>query len=484
MSEFKEAPAAVTTSDDPNTITQTQDAKYKVRDAYAWATKLAAEQGEDEYEFTPETKALLERLNSQRGQLIAVIGLQGSGKTALRQALQLELQATNDEKQEGAQRTILTLKWVGDSKEHIIETFDVLNEADTGYVSMILGELIQKYKVKASKHLRDVGISHEDNIIASQISQAADIEEDLLPEYFENEIHRKEHLDTYEERRRDLLTKIGRHLTKMERLLPKQRREAIRKRRLEWVLYSSGTLLIDLPDYDRHNIGEMSRHLTSLQYWWETVFANKEPGIYGQEVNLVIFFQKELFHGHFFMGKLDPVELKPFTAAQLAEYYQDHFGIYPFTEAALLELGALSRGIFRRFKKYVRRCLENFGMRWIPAEHSSEPLVHLGPDGKPDANIIDTQQVNDWIGLNEVIKDMELELMTIFPKERENRILTVKVLAYLRAHGPTTQSEITQEIFDDAAMKASRVLDRIESWGYIKRERVGKEKIVKLEEWR
>jgi predicted transcriptional regulator len=88
--------------------------------------------------------------------------------------------------------------------------------------------------------------------------------------------------------------------------------------------------------------------------------------------------------------------------------------------------------------------------------------------------------VKQWIGLDQLVKDMELELMTIFPKERENRILSVKLLKRLMESGPLTQSEVAEEVFDGAEMKASRVLGRLESWNYIKRERRGKDKIVSL----
>jgi len=249
----------------------------------------------------------------------------------------------------------------------------------------------------------------------------------------------------------------------IEKSLGRAKIEQIRTQILMDRLQTAHTILIDMPDYDRNNSKEMHNDLTKLQFWWENVFTDQLEG-YTQHVNLVLFFQKELFHGHFFFGKLDVYELKPLTPDQLLECYRSLFNdFYPFTEDALREIAILSRGVFRRFKKYIRICLDQAFLS------NSNTITE-----------ITREKVNEWITLEQVVKDMELEMMTIFPKERENRVLSVKVLRLLREKGSLPQSKIAAEIFDGASMRASRVLDRLESWGYIRRERSGKEKIVSL----
>ncbi|MFW6117362.1 MAG: hypothetical protein ACOC6G_02105 [Thermoproteota archaeon] len=52
---------------------------------------MACEQGEDPYLWAPKTKALLQSLFITEGNRILVVGLQGSGKTSLKQALLVKL---------------------------------------------------------------------------------------------------------------------------------------------------------------------------------------------------------------------------------------------------------------------------------------------------------------------------------------------------------------------------------------------------------
>ena len=55
---------------------------------YRWTTKLSTEQEQDmAYIWPEEVKSLLRRLTHTQGNNVAVIGLQGSGKTAARNEL-------------------------------------------------------------------------------------------------------------------------------------------------------------------------------------------------------------------------------------------------------------------------------------------------------------------------------------------------------------------------------------------------------------
>lgn len=99
---------------------------------------------------------------------------------------------------------------------------------------------------------------------------------------------------------------------------------------------------------------------------------------------------------------------------------------------------------------------------------------------KPDSIVITLKDVKEGIRPTQMVVDMELELMNVFPKEKENRVLTVKLLSLLR-EGSMTQTDITEQLFDNAKMRASRVLGKLESWDYIKRKYDGQNKIVELD---
>jgi GTPase SAR1 family protein len=319
---------------------------------YQWACHLAAEQGEEEYYWTSSAESLFKRLLMSRGRCIAVVGLQGVGKTALRVALEKRLK-------ENGKKAVAVKFGVPDWAEKLRRP---LFEAD------------------------------------------ANLE----------------------------------------------------------VLFSRGLdyFLIDLPDYDRSNISKLRKQLDDFQALWERRIVSHEGG-YFQNVNIVFFFQKELFYGHFWLGKLDTYEIKPLSHEELISCYKRNFGsTFPFQEEALKTLALLSRGIFRRFKKYVRMCLDNYF--------------------EADVDVVKPENIREWITLNQLIEDAELDLMTIFPKEREHRMLSIQTLKLLSEKGPLPQQQIVEEVFDGAKMKASRVLNKLETYQYIKRERRGKEKIVSL----
>jgi hypothetical protein len=116
------------------------------------------------------------------------------------------------------------------------------------------------------------------------------------------------------------------------------------------------TILIDLPDYDEHSCVQMNADLADIHKLWEDLGQDSN-----RPVNIVLFLHKEIFHDHFLFGKLDVVDLEVPTPSELVQHYEELFkNTDPFEEAALLEIANLSRGIFRRFKKYVRICLDNY----------------------------------------------------------------------------------------------------------------------------
>ena len=93
---------------------------------------------------------------------------------------------------------------------------------------------------------------------------------------------------------------------------------------------------------------------------------------------------------------MEKVELGPLKPKQMVEAYRKRFyRLEPFTQDALLALARMSRGIFRRFLRYITLTL----IRW--------EIDHLkGP--------IDTTIVREAVTVARLAEDMELELAELF----------------------------------------------------------------------
>jgi len=380
---------------------------------YQWAVKLSTEQGEENYIWTFDTLQLVNRLRITKGNLIAVIGLQGSGKTALRQALWLELEKYG--------KKVLCFKWGSLDSELLNLDFNVDD---------VLKRLIDTYDTYGLA--RKLKINH------------------LTLELF-----LKGELTGSEE-------KAIKHL--VLKLASREERREVEKYALLDAIQTKDVILIDFPDYSKTNQSQMVRDLNEFAKWWEGLVALAD-NVYTHDVNVVVFFQKELFSGHFLFGKFDVFELKPMDSALLMQILKHNCGgIEPFTKEALEYLAGLSRGIIRRFKKYVRICLER------AFQHS--------------CNSITVDLVKNWIGLEQLEKDMELELMDIFPRQKELRKCSVILLQLLNERKAIPQKEIAESVFDGNKMKCSRVLEKLEAWNYIEREwestDEAHQKIVKL----
>jgi len=199
----------------------------------------------------------------------------------------------------------------------------------------------------------------------------------------------------------------------------------------EWDYGLVQTLLIDLWDYSKTDQREIVKSLDAIQEWWQHRYV--EYSRYKKCLpNIVIFLQKESLPLHFFLGKMEYFELKPWRAEQLAEYYHFAFETYePFTKEALVEIGVLSQGVFRKFKEYISACM-------------NEWFVSSGKDFKTMS--INIQDVRRIITADKIVRDMDLQLSEIWQRSKEKRYTSVKVLGFLREHGKTTQQNI-EEIF-------------------------------------
>jgi len=371
---------------------------------YKWASKLTSEQDFNlkMYYWTPEAKRLLNRLKYGSGQLIAVIGLQGSGKTALQNALACGLKKS------------MLLKWTG--RKDVFKQMEEYANITSKYFYELLCELDRKMGRRSL--LSWIRRNWPDRVhIVKSI-----LEKGVTPN--------------------NLGLTLGVDL--IDGVMEKAGRKIIDELLISYIGDFRETILIDLPDYSKQNHSEMIKDLREIQKLWEELLL-----IEAFDINIVLFVQKELFKGHFFYGKADVYEIKPLTPEQLYDFYTKNFArefiinnqkiTYPapFENEAFCELAKLSRGIFRRFKKYIRICLEN----WY------EELEAQGR-WKAPLPLITKDQVLRWIGIEQLEKDMELELMDLFPKSKEKKLFCYPVTLPARARSNRSENAYRSNIWE------------------------------------
>jgi hypothetical protein len=226
-----------------------------------------------------------------------------------------------------------------------------------------------------------------------------------------------------------------------------------RLREISWLnVLRRKTILIDTPDYSKTDRRMMAKDLEGIYWLWNTL---AETG-----ANVVVAVQKEMFCDHFFFDKMQRIELEPLRPEQMLEAYKRRFfGSEPFTEEALLTIARMSRGIFRRYLRYITLTLD----LW---------QTHLEPRGPASP-----ATVKEAVTLERLTEDMQLELAEIFPRQSEAPLEAVRLMTHLEESGPQKQSQLAEELGMER-YKASRLLAKLELHRYITRERSGTDKIV------
>jgi len=208
-------------------------------------------------------------------------------------------------------------------------------------------------------------------------------------------------------------------------------------------------IFFDLPDYTTRSSRQMMKHLDDIGQLWHH-FRDRD-------MVFLITAQKELFTGHYLLGKMSIIELTPLKPQELLEAYKKRFKTTePFTEEALILTAELSRGVFRRFLKYIQLSLE-------------ESLL-------TEKETVDKDLVSKTITLEQLAKDMDLELSGIL-KDQEKKLQAVKILNILREKGEINQKTIAQQLNLHEATLA-RLLDKLETQKYIKRTRGTKKELL------
>lgn len=94
----------------------------------------------------------------------------------------------------------------------------------------------------------------------------------------------------------------------------------------------------------------------------------------------------------------------------------------PFTEEALISLARMSRGIFRRFLKYITLTIRH----WEASGNGT----------------IDTVLVKQAVPVARLVEEMDLELAELFPKHSGLRLLAARLRMLLEESGERKQSEL------------------------------------------
>jgi len=420
-----------------------------IEDIYSWTSQLASETRSSDwidywYIFPDEVKQIIQQLETMNGGVIALVGLQGAGKSSALLALEIYLnRLQHGEAAQIAKKRIVytdpmdmrTVRFKWRREQILLKDLEGLdhelsNEFAYRHQKLLLELLKYYYPLARSDFFEDNPRRYS---FAKGILSRLDFFDDCV-----------ESLDTGW-----AIRKLGSRISKDQ---PKH----------IWleILRNKKTILIDTPDYARTDRRLLAKDLDELYWLWNHLTTHGGPA-----PNIVITIQKEMFRNqHFFLGKMKKIELPPLTPKQMLAAYLCRFNTaFPFTEDALLTLARMSRGIFRRYLQYITLTLQHWEAR-------KEPY-----------NSIDPEMVKTTITTEHLAEDMELELSELFPKQSELRLKAVQILLHLQESGPKRQTQLTKDL-DLEPYKLSRLLEKLELHKYVKRKRDGIDKIVNLTE--
>lgn len=447
----------------------------KIRQIYDWAGQLSAEvKTEDElvkeYYWTNEAKRVLSRVLSMEKGLIGVIGLQGVGKTSLFTVLRYKLSFEN--LINFSTRNIETLnfrKIVDDVIEQKIEKLFFIEKLKR-IIHYIRAFAFPKEVPSNIQKIQNVfGVDPKTAELLYEAPDKFSSWDTLYGRYLlwkkKNKV--TEDLDWWEKegkwikffepfKKEDnpaLLDEFNSIRYDFENFRESNINKLVNEPETYKEVFKTKTvILIDLPDYPKNKPSYLRKDLEKIKDFW---YKNARNTL------LVVFIQKELFHSDFFFGKMDVIELKPLKPNELVYIYKEKFGsTFPFVEEALKEVAVLSRGVFRRFQKYIQICLD------VLFERKLEEIT--------------VEDVKKTISLDLVAKDLELELLQVFPRNPEKHLQAANVLTYLTKNGPVCQKELVKKIFDGKDYEASRILDRLEAFSYIRRRWNNGNKVVEI----
>jgi hypothetical protein len=310
-----------------------------------------------------------------------------------------------------------------------------------------------------------------DQIVANHVRNPTEYVHDLI-EHLEVR-HKLEHRDDDRFSKALDTLRLRGDLSEGETVIPKSTLNRIKQKSAIDALGEKDSVLLDLPDFSKTDRRPLIRVLNQIQDLWLKVM--KEGAEYSDEPigpNFVITLQKELFDvaPSYFLGKANIVELKPLTAEQLIDAYRAKFPICgAVDEPALDYLAHLSRGVFRRFLKFLAVLLRDTERRKLGPINLSGAMAAVSP--------------------TQVSQEMEGELAYIFPKPEQREKGAKIIMTFLqRKYQPSRLQQISDpnlanlpgeisqkqlaEMLSLTEVDVSRLLDRLEANGLMRREHV------------
>ena len=444
---------------------------------YAWASQNTSESrelGNFKYHWPSAVVKLLQTLELSQGSIIALVGLSGVGKSSAQvqvaKALNEKLLA---EKPASAStetiRKVVHFKWPGYFDASYARILDFLKEQNVSTSSQeVLQDLAQRLAGK-----------RDPRVLRRQLRE-------LFGEEFAQRDFQKESLTKAELAK--LLTDLdaGQGIDAemlAKRVLGPSDLKEFQKELVISLLSDCHTILIDLRDYGLKDSRAMNTDLSEIQKLWQYVnehlYSKKQSGKPGAPPNLVFVLQKELTLSsdlrvtNYFLGKAARIfEIEPFSPREMVDAFKAEFGSFePFSEGQLETLARYSRGVFRRFLKYIQFCLDYEFQR-----------EREGKDFDFEGDVVEKALPEE-----EVLADWEMELRQIFPHGSYWRTAFHVVSAV--SEYPKTQKELCEEIkvknkkgiaLNVGASDLSRIVTKLEEYGYVKRESSPEGKLVHL----
>lgn len=396
----------------------------------SWASCTTGEgrRFDEGYFWTPPVKTALFRLTQYESYFIGLIGLVGTGKSSAVIALQEKLENTICEKSRA-----IAQSEVQKEKEKRIAAGQL---PPTWTEEMAIRDKYNKKVLTAKWHADLWTMFHNSligksaylkyrNAVICNLKDAPKARKMINKKEAYIKTHSHQPL-TDEEVERRAIEELQVYLTfsEAEKMLPSKVLEQIRiDIILKFLDENIACLLIDMPDYSQKGCWKINKDLDGIGALWNLLKQTSS-------VSIMVCLQQELVmkEPHLILGKMDKIMLKTLTVEQLLEAYRQFFESYePFTEEALRLIATLSRGVFRRFKNYVRLCLE---LASIEGDTTSPITIDL---------------VKRAITKDQLRMDMDLELSE-FLKNSEKKLHAFNILDFVRDSPDVSQKVISEAL--------------------------------------
>ncbi|MGA2875405.1 MAG: hypothetical protein ABSE82_07685 [Nitrososphaerales archaeon] len=454
---------------------RTDSAVQELRRIHDWASQNTAESRTIQYNYVWPIagQEMLELLKISSGSLICLLGVQGIGKSTCVRQVGKELRESLEflKEEESSTQLVVFFKWPGGEQPYekllILLRNQGLNLRDTVYEDL---------KLRATE---DPAIRGK---ILKLLSKVSDDPQKMVTT----------NLDSNGEKMCSQLFEQYGSETILKNLYKIREQRRLLEKAIVSFLSASHTIMIDMRDYSTTDRRTMNTDLTGIQKLWQSIVEHvDELNVQGRTFsvpNIVFTLQKELTHAegnvtsHYFIGKCRMLELAPFTPKQLTGAFKMEFGVADnVSDDALIFLGRLSQGVFRRFLRYLAICTESY-----MTKGSENPKI-------------DASFAKRVLSASDIHQDWKEELRRLFPHQWK---AAFDILVKLLDSGPMYQKDLVGRSFHEVMIEfregnlkaevdtksgeegfseseVSRILQKLEEHGYVIREQTAKGNLVR-----